>query len=174
MKKIYAEYAKPFLVLAVICAVVSALLGYTNSVTAPLIAANAASAAEATRAELLPEAEGFEELASDVPGVSSVYADIGGSGYVITAAFKGYGGDVAVTVALDPDGAVIGISADVSTETVGVGSKAGEADYLNRYLGQSGTAQVDAVTGATYTSSAVQRGVNAALLAFEGIAGEAE
>ena len=88
---------------------------------------------------------------------------------MITSTHKGYGGDVTVTVGLDPNGKIVGISADVKTETQGVGSKAGEAKYLDRFLGASGVANVDSLTGASYTSAAVKNGVNAALAAFDKI-----
>ena len=80
-------------------------------------------------------------------------------------------GDIAPDFTLlDKDGKVVGISADVKTETQGVGSKAGEAKYLDQFLGLTGDSNsIDTLTGATYTSTAVKRGVNAALAAYEKI-----
>ena len=56
------EIVKPIAVLAAICLVITALLAYINSVTAPIIAdANAKAEAKAQQ-EVLQEADGFEEI----------------------------------------------------------------------------------------------------------------
>ena len=104
-------------------------------------------------------------------GVNDVYVDEGGSGYVLSASSKGYKGTVTVTVGLDNDGKIIGISADVSTETTGIGSKAGDPEYIvDRFVGLSGSADsVDTLSGATYSSKAVKQSVSAILDAFEQI-----
>ena len=101
----FKEMDYPFIVLVVICIVVSALLGFTNSITAPIIEENARIEAENTRKSVLPEATTFTQLevTSDM-NVESIYADDGGSGYVITAASKGYGGNVVVTIGFSTEG----------------------------------------------------------------------
>ena len=168
-KESFNEYIKPFLVLVVICLVVSFLLAYTNSVTEPIITKNAILEAERTRQEVLPGSTTFTELGVDgLEGVESAYRDDGGAGYVATAGYKGYGGIVTVTVGLDNDGKIVGISANVSSETPNVGTKAGQESYLQNYIGLSGTAAgVDTITNATYSSTAVRTGVTAILEAFE-------
>ena len=168
-KEVYKEYIKPFIVLSAICLVVSGALGLTNMVTDPIIQRNRAAAAEATRKQLLPEATEFVSVQCEQPGIQSVYRDEGGSGYVFTASFAGYKGPVEVTVALSPEGEVLGLSADTSGETAGIGTKASGEDFLGQFLGLSGSAGVDSISGATYSSSAVIDGVNAVLEAFEEI-----
>ena len=169
---VYNDMIKPIIVLLIICLVVSALLGFTNSVTAPLIAENNRKAAEQTRKAVLEGAETFTEIPCDTAalGITGAFKEDSGKGYVITAANKGYGGSVVVTVGLNADGEIVGLSANVSTETSGVGTKAGEAAYIDKYIGLSGSCdQVDTISGATYSSSAVKAGVNAALAAFDQI-----
>jgi len=168
----FQEMVKPVIVLVVICLVVSALLAYTNSVTAPIIEENARAEAEKTRKAVLEGAESFSEIDCDTAalGITGAFREDSGKGYVITAANKGYGGLVTVTVGLNPEGEVVGLSANVSTETSGVGSKAGKSDYTDRYLGLRGACgDVDIISGATYSSTAVRTGVNAALAAFDAI-----
>ena len=165
----FNEMIKPLLVLVCICLVVSALLGVTNSITAPIIEENARKVAEETRMAVLEGSKSFTEIECDTEalGITSAYKEDSGLGYVITAANKGYGGDVTVTVGLDAEGKVVGLSANVSTETSGVGSKAGLSTYTDKYLGLSGNCDsVDTISGATYSSTAVKTGVNAALAAF--------
>lgn len=172
----WTEMIRPVVVLVVICLVASALLGITNAKTAPVIAENERIAAEQAMREALPEAVSFESLdVSDelaAMGVTGIYKDSGGAGYVVTAANKGYGGDVVVTVGFDPAGAIVHVGANVSTETQGVGSKVGERTILDRFNGLTGDA--DSVTlrsGATYTSNAVRSGVNAAFAAVAPLLG---
>ena len=166
------ETAKPIVVLVAICLVVSALLGVTNSITAPIIEENARIAAEETRKAVLAGAESFSEIDCDAAalGITGAYKEDSGKGYVITAANKGYGGLVIVTVGLDAEGKIVGLDANVSTETSGVGSKAGREDYVNQFIGLTGdSGSVDTISNATYSSTAVKTGVDAALAAFSAI-----
>lgn len=168
----FQEMIKPLLVLVVICLVVSALLGFTNSVTAPIVEENERIAAEQTRKAVLAGAESFTEIECDAEalGITNAYKEDSGKGYVITASRKGYGGQVVVTVGIDGSGKVVGLSANVSTETSGVGSKAGLPAYTDKYIGLSGSADgVDTISGATYSSTAVRNGVTAALAAYDAI-----
>ena len=174
-KEFYLDYIKPFVVLVVICLAVALLLGAANAVTAPIIEQNALEKANATRNAVLSGAAGFREVSCDTArlGITGAWAETGGKGYVITAAFKGYsGGLVTVTVGMDPDGRILGVSADVSNQTQGIGSKAGQSTYLDKFLGLSGTgaaSSVDTITGATWSSTAVKNGINAALAAFPAV-----
>lgn len=166
----FQDMIKPMIVLVLICLVVSALLGFTNSVTEPIIAENKRVAAEQTRKAVLAGSDSFTEIACDADalGITGAFREDSGLGYVITAERKGYGGMVEVTVGLDPAGKIVGLSANVSTETTGVGSKAGQSDYTDRYLGLSGECGgVDTISGATYSSGAVKNCVSAALAAFD-------
>ena len=166
---------KPVIVLFCICLVVSALLGFTNSVTAPIIEENARITAEQPRSAVLAGATGFTEVElSDAQlselNITGAYKENSGLGYVITSANKGYGGDVTVTVGLDASGKIVGLSANVSTETSGVGSKAGQEAYTDQFVGLTGNSDsVDKISGATYSSTAVKTGVNAALAAYDAI-----
>lgn len=171
-RETYNENVKPFLVMVCICVVVALILSATNNLTAPVIAENNAAAAAETRSAVLPGSGEFTpvEVNCEALGIDSAFADENGTGYVITATRSGYKGNVAVTVGINCDGAVVAVVADVASETKGVGSKAGDADYLSEFQGLRGsTDEVDVIAGATYSSSAVQKGVSAALAAFETI-----
>ncbi len=174
-KEKFNEYIKPFVVLVGICVVVAFLLAFTNSVTAPKIAENKRIEAEQTRRAVLPGSVDFEEVACDTAAldIDSAYRETAGAGYVVTSTHVGYGGgEVVVTVGIDNDGKVVGISADVSSQTSGIGSKAGEESYLDKYMGLSGSADsVDTISNATRSSTAVRTSVSAALNAFGTIKG---
>ena len=170
----WTEMARPVVVLVVICLVASALLGFTNAKTAPVIEENIRAEAERTRKEVLPEATEFTELGvSDeqaANGVTGIFAGDNGTGYVVTASKTGYGGAVVITVGFDAEGKILCVKANVSTETQGVGSKVGEAAMLDKFVGLSGdVSDVTLKTGATFTSNAVRDGVNAACAAVAAI-----
>ena len=169
----FNDIIKPIIVLVCICLVVSFLLAYVNGITEPIIEENARIKEAETIAAVMEGASGFTLLTDDemgsavkINGISKICKENSGLGYVIIAGNKGYGGTVTVTVGIDNSGKVIGLSADVGTETSGVGSKAGKSDYTDKYLGAVGSTNVDKISGATFSSTAVRNGVNQALLAF--------
>ena len=170
----WTEMARPVVVLVVICLVASALLGFTNAKTAPVIEENIRIEAENTRKAVLPEASAFtqidvsDELAAN--GVTGIFEGDNGTGYVVTAEKTGYGGTVTVTVGFDTEGKIGCVKANVSSETQGVGSKVGEDSMLNKFVGRSGdVSDIVLKTGATFTSNAVRDGVQAACAAIAAI-----
>ena len=123
-----------------------------------------------TRKSVLPDATTFVEVAlEEGMNVDSIYKDEGGSGYVITAASKGYGGNVVVTIGFSAEGEIVGISADVSSETQGVGSKAGQQAHLDKYMGRTEAPGEDTsvlIASATLTSRGFRTAVNNAYAAL--------
>lgn len=170
---------KPIVVLGIICIVITGALAATNSVTAPVIQAATIAAENAARAELLPEAEGaFTKVEGvEVENVSDIYTADNGTGTVITCSGKGYGGAVTVMVAFSPDDTVKQIKITESSETKGIGTNVTEnAEYWALYNDLPATqalvlgTDVDAYTGATISSRAVNNAVNAAIEAYNAIA----
>lgn len=102
-----------------------------------------------------------------------------GSGYVLKAAAKGYGGNVIIALGISGEGKVLGIQIlDASNETPGLGQNSTKEDWNSQYIGASsdkplnvvkdgsGSADngtINAISGATITSKAVTRAVNASL-----------
>ena len=164
------EYMRPIVVLTLICAFVAGQLALTNGLTAPIIEQNEKETAEHTRRQLLPDAQDFTELPCEIEGVQSVFADTGGSGYIIEATGRGNNGDVNVTVGLDADGRIIALSVGTHSEDAGIGTRAFEKSYLDRFAGLSADAfSVDAVAGATYSSNALRQAVDLAFAAYKAV-----
>ena len=162
---------KPFIVLVCICLVAAALLGYTHGVTEPIILTMQEKAAQEARIAVLPGATTFTKVDCDEEalGIMEAYKEDSGLGYVVSAQRKGYGGEVTATVGLDEYGNIVGILADVSSETQGVGTKVGIQAYLDNYVGNAHPAQVDGISGATYSSNAMRESIVAITNAFETI-----
>lgn len=162
------NFGKPILVLFLLSFVIALLLAYVNSVTEPVIAENDAKRAEEMRMEALPGAKSFEEIpVEDGWLVTGIYRETTGQGYVMTAENNGYADTVTVTVGISAEGKIVRVLADCSSETQGVGSRAGEENYLSRFVGIEGTADsVDTLTNATYSSTAVKKGVEDVLTTY--------
>ena len=168
------DLLKPVVVLTVICIVVSAALAAVNGVTAPIIAEAAAKAADAARYELLPEADGFEEIEVEVEGVTSMHKATNDAGYVIASQGNGYGGNgsVKLMIAYNNEGTITNIKViDCAAETPGIGDKiVSEPWYMEQYIGLNGEAKkgenVDLISGTTISSGAALNAVNSAYKAF--------
>lgn len=166
---------KPTVVLLVICMVIPAALALTNKVTAEKIAALDAENSKKSMQQLV-SADDYE--LKETPAFSYYAAVKGGeiTAYIFTTSEKGYGGAVTVMTAVSDKGAVLGVSIlDVSNETPGLGQNAAKESFYGQFKGKepgisilkngadSEKNEIDAVTGATITSTAVTRAVNKAL-----------
>ena len=179
IKKNREDIIKPVGVLLAICIIIPLALSVTNKVTVKKIAELEAANSKKNMQRLI-DADNFEECEN---GEITYYAAINGgktAAYIFTESSKGYGGDVSVMTAIKPDGTVAGVAIlDVSGETPGLGLNAAKESFFSQYIGlkkgvsvlknvaKAENNEVDAVTGATITSTAVTRAVNKALDDFE-------
>ena len=169
--KLWNDFLKPIAVLAIICIVTSALLAVTNGVTAPIIAQNALETANATRNALLPAADGFEAIQLDVEGVTEAYKATNGAGFVISAQAKGYAGEVPVMVAFDAEGKILAVNFLANAETPGLGQKVRTEAFAGQFAGMEaenfGMSDIDTIAGATISTSAAVKALNAAITAYK-------
>lgn len=104
--------------------------------------------------------------------------DAGGNvlGYVIgSTSHEGYGGDIQLSVGIDLNGCVLGVEILKINETAGLGMKANTDDFKNQFknktvgqftytkTGSTADSEIDAISGATFTTKAFTDAVNAAL-----------
>lgn len=171
MKKSFNEIIKPVLVLVCICLVVTALLAYINSVTSPIIAKAEEEKTRQAMTEVLSEADSFEKLEiENLPErVTEAYSATNGAGYVFMLTTKGYGGDMKLICGMDADGVIEQCKTLLHAETSGLGSKTAEDPYRNQYCGKSADtlSEVDAITGATISSSAYKNAIEDAFKAYD-------
>lgn len=184
IKKNREDIIKPVGVLLAICIIIPLALSVTNKVTAKKIA-ELENENSKRNMQSLVSADDFEKCSDG--GIEYYTAIKGGdtAAYIFTESAKGYGGDVSVMTAVKLDGTVAGVAIlDVSGETPGLGQNAAKESFYSQYAGlkkgvsllkngaKAENNEVDAVTGATITSTAVTRAVNAALDDFEKVKGE--
>lgn len=129
---------------------------------------NARAELENAIAFLLPESKTFTQEAydGDDETITAVYK--GETGYVVETTAAGYAGSITMLVGVDFGGKVTGLTVRDLEETWGLGAQAlVDTDFLIQFLGTQGNAQIgggiDALTGATVTSKAIARAVNAAV-----------
>lgn len=158
----------PILFLTIVVCVSVIGLSLTNSVTEQKIQAAKQEAIKEMLSEQFPEMEDFDENSD--PDYYTVYGEEGDIiGYAFQTQGSGYGGAIEMLVALEDttltenDTVVRGISIISQAETPGLGAKIEQESFLNQFesinakevqLADNG-GQIDAISGATISSSAV-------------------
>lgn len=172
------EIILPTFVLLLICAIASALLGGTNMLTKDKIAQINAETKAAAMQTVMLDAVSFGDAVTaseDVEYSPALDSDSNIIGYAFTVSESGYGGEIEVMIGMNTNGTVKKvtiISAD--DETPGLGQNVKKDSFLDRFIGKksqltvtknapSSDTEIQAVTSATITSSAVTRAVNAAI-----------
>ncbi len=152
-------------------AVVAFLLGLVNKVTSAPIDEHKAEKTWTAMKAVLPSKEYSQMIYEGDPLIKTVYR-AGDQGWVFEVTPSGFGGLIDMLVGVDPSGTVTGVSIVSMSETSGLGANAARESFRSQYAGKSGSVrlrkqggEIDALTGATVTSTAVTNGVNAALAA---------
>ncbi|MDA3835406.1 MAG: RnfABCDGE type electron transport complex subunit G [Spirochaetales bacterium] len=165
--------------LAVICAVAAVILGFANAFTAPTIALYKKKVLEQA---LTSVSEGFDlgqREEADKDKIDFFYPlkqDGETAGYVIQIIAKGYGGPITLLAGFTTEGKIIGVQLLSNLETPGLGKRAEEEGYMDKFIGTGSQEKVpqrktdlsseeaDAVSGSTITfsgiSEALARGSN--------------
>ena len=189
MKNIKAkDIIIPAVSLFVICVVVSALLAGTNALTKAPIEQNSIEKTNQAMQSVCSFATEFSPVEVEDSAVICYEAKDGNGevkGYAFSVSAKGYGGDVSVMVGISADGKVSGVEILSHSETPGLGANCTKEDFLADFLqeipengfeavkdssgGENG--KIDALTGATITSTAVSNCVNHALEVYGALTG---
>ena len=182
------EVVKLGLILMIYTIIAAGALALVNSKTAPIIAENKriASSIEAMAGilkEILPGSENFEKIPEGAE-INLIKAYKGGKffGYIFTAAGEGYQSEIKTLVGVDIGGTILGIRVIEQAETPGIGNKVmDETDWApGQFIGKSLSnnlrvtrdgGEIEAITGATISSSAVANSVHEALIAYAEIIG---
>lgn len=129
-----------------------------------------------TSKDLLAEEAGITNTT-----ISQIYGAYDSSdkliGYVFTASCsEGYGGDVPISLGIDLKGTITGLEVLSNSETDGYGANASKPEFKEQFKGinapqisfvkdgsANGKDQINGVTGASKTSNAITKAVNACL-----------
>lgn len=169
----------------ILCAItlcVALVLSIANLATADRIEQLKIQAQNEARKSVLRDASDFEQIKLDLSEyniVSNVYKGLNNGstvGYCVGVEPTGFGGTIEMIVGIDSNGNITGINLVSDQETPGLGSKAKEPEFKGQFEGKSSSKDIEvikngspaeneviAISGATITSKAVTKGVNAAV-----------
>jgi len=154
--------------LGVICLVCAGAVALTFRGTEPEILRMTAERAQAARLEVLPEADVFIDLDIELPpGVTEALRAANGTGFVFQTQARGYAGLVPVMVGLNPEGRIVGIRPLANQETVGIGDRIEDPDWLALFIGLDNPDGVQGISGATVTVDALRNALRHAITAFD-------
>ena len=197
-KSLKDSIPKPVVVLTVIALISGIALSGVYAMTKDTIEAQKRAAKAASYRSVLPDAASFdfddavEEALADLDGdnygtnfgramIREVVIGKDDTGSIIGHAISvtsgdGFDGDITLSVGIDSNGTVTGISFTELNETPGMGMRAGEPAFKDQFSGKTVTQfilnktggstaenEIDSVSGASTTSGAVVNAVNAAL-----------
>jgi electron transport complex protein RnfG len=156
--------------LLVICVVAGLCLGLTYSVTDPVITQLQIDQANENYRALIPGAE-FQDAAYDAGGIYSKVtlvkeAVIEGetAGWCVNIKAPGYKGDIDLTIGVLADGTLAGLRVGAHEETAGLGSKVSDPAFYEQFTNAQPPLalkqDIDGITGATISSSAVLNAAN--------------
>lgn len=162
--------------LTAICAFAAIVLGFVNSVTEPVIEENKREELREALRRVAGESDVGEQVQVKEGGAVRYYYPIEGpgEGYIVKLVGTGYGGEMHILAGFKPDGEVFSVVLMENQETPGLGKKAENPEYMEKFIGrgddepiptrkdQLPQEQADAVTGATITfmgiASALEEG----------------
>ncbi|MBQ7487550.1 MAG: FMN-binding protein, partial [Clostridia bacterium] len=165
------------------CMIAAVALAITNEVTKGPIAAHALASKMAALNTVMPGCEYEEADLGELKEGSEldelfVAKDSSGNvaGYALTASPQGYGGEIPITFGVSSEGYVTQVYVGSLQETAGLGSKVGEAEFKEQFIGIAAdkdtlSNDVSTISGATISSSAFMRAASDALEYTEDVLG---
>lgn len=146
------------------CFAAGLLLSATYALTQPRIAKARQEQQDEAVKEVMPQAK---EIKSLQKGDLVYYAAMDGQGrllgYIFISESRGYSSLIRAAVSITPDGKIINIKVLEQKETPGIGSQITEAGFLERFKGKTARDEIDAISGATISSSALIKSVKATI-----------
>ncbi len=196
MSKTKSNAFKNIIVLFVVALVSVSILAVLNQITLEPIAKAEADATAAVYKAVYADAADFEEIEKYgenssykpeddsivINGVLNAKSSSGEIlGYVFDVTSKnGYGGDVQIAVGITKKGEITAFKVISASETPGLGAKAMEEEYASQFSGLKADEvkfvkgssanrdnnEIDAISGATITTTATTNAVNEAIKLF--------
>lgn len=158
--------------LALISGLSGLCLSVVNDLTSPIIEEAKLAAVKENLTILYSNGEFKEENISVENGsaIQNVYSVSEGStvkGYVYKVGVNGYGGEVTFLIGINKDGSYQGfVALSYDSETSGFGSRIGDEEFSSQFPGKTIDDNVDTLSGATVTSTAVVKGIDQAKTHF--------
>ncbi len=157
------------LFLAIISALAGGVLGLVNQITDPIIQEKKIAAVKSSLQAIFPGTSDFAEVSiADNDIVVKAYEAIG-SGYAFNVSIQGYKDVIEFIIGIDNSGKIAGLKMNYVNDTPGLGTKVGEPEFINSIVNKSIDDNLDTISGSTISSSAVIRGIDAAIAVYESL-----
>lgn len=168
------------LILFIITMISAGVLAVSNNLTKGRIIEIEIEARLVALKEIFGEDKEFKELSKEkldkiivknsaILEIFEVYNIDDLIGFAIKTKSLGYDGNITMLTGFSlDDGEVINMRVLDHSETPGIGAKAEEPEFTERFVGKNAVTEitVDSLTGATYTTKGVLAGINAAREVF--------
>ncbi len=160
--------------LAIVSALAGGLLAAVNEVTAAKINANALAEVMGNLEKIFPGTTYAEitDYTDDSGLVTGVY-QAEGQGYMFQVETSGFKDTIKFVLGIDNDSKIVGYDVIAIAETSGIGSRVAEDDFKNAVIGKTTGDKIDTLSGATISSTAVVKGLDAAKAVYASITGNA-
>ena len=148
------------LFLAIISSIAGGALAFVNSITEPIITANALKEVQATLEEFFPNGE-FEEVSvlGEPATITNIY-EVKDEGVVYKVSSQGFKDKLIYLVAIDSDNNFVGYKVTQNNDTQGFGTRVSEAEFTDQFLDQSIDTEIDTLSGASVSSTAIIVGLD--------------
>ena len=177
-KKAPNQIIRLALILFVVSAITSGVLGLVNYFTKDIIAMRQEEARAEAYQAVLPYDGEYTSVSFDEEAWETVDAisQAGDEGWVVELTFSGAQGSITAAFGVDPNYAITGASVIDHAETSGLGAKITETDFTDSFIGQTegmavtkdgGT--IDTITAATISSRAMANAANTAIAAVKAL-----
>jgi RnfABCDGE-type electron transport complex G subunit len=159
------------LFLALTSALAGAVLAGVNSITSPIIEEQKIAAVKASLQEIFSGSSEFKEIDSytDSTGLVENVYEAKGNGYALKVTVQGYKDLITFIIGFNQNDQIVGFKVTGINDTPGIGSKVGEADFASSIRGKNLTDTLDTIAGATISSSAAIRGIDAAKAVYQSL-----
>ena len=160
--------------LAIVSALAGGLLAAVNEVTAAKINANALAEVMGSLEKVFPGTTYADvtEYTDESGLVTGVY-QAEGQGYMFQVETSGFKDTIKFVLGIDNDSKIVGYDVISISETSGIGSRVAEDDFRNTVIGKTTGDKVDTLSGATISSTAVVKGLDAAKAVYASLSGNA-
>lgn len=151
--------------LALIAAIAGGALALANSLTAPIVAANALAAEKENLKLLFPNAQDadFEEVSvKDSEDIEKIFL-VNGQGTVFKLKVSGYKEGTSFMVALDDEANIMDFVVISNGDTQGIGSKVADQSFRDSLINKDSVNDtMDVISGATVSSQPIIDGIKEA------------
>lgn len=160
--------------LAIVSALAGGLLAAVNEVTSVKIKDNALASVKESLNKIFPDSTYTEitDYVDESKLVTGVY-EAEGDGYLFMVEPTGFKDIIKFVIGIDNNSTYVGYDVISNSETSGLGSKVAEDDFRKGVIGKTTGDSVSTISGATISSNAVIKGIDAAKAVYASLTGNA-